>query len=158
MISAVQQAIKKVYGITTRPADPSVDVNWFKQINEKRGDFAVPHADMTENVSRSFTCILYLNRPEECSGGTAFFRFKQSHSLVLDEGYALAVKEDSRISETGLDYWPANADEIWERFGVVDMLPGRLLIFPSQYFHSAYHPQDSFYEFPRLTLAFWLIE
>jgi hypothetical protein len=158
MIAAAQQTIKKVYGIDTRPADPSVDVNWFKQINAKRGDFAVPHADMTQNVTRSFTCILYLNRAEECSGGTAFFRFKRSHSLVLDEGYGLAVKENPRISETGLDYWPADADAWWERVGVVDMLPGRLLIFPSQYFHSAYHPQNSFYEFPRLTLAFWLVD
>jgi hypothetical protein len=77
---------------------------------------------------------------------------------VLDEGYGLAVKENPRISETGLDYWPADADAWWERVGVVDMLPGRLLIFPSQYFHSAYHPRNSFYEFPRLTLAFWLVD
>jgi hypothetical protein len=41
--------------------------------------------------------------------------------------------------------------------GAVDMVPGRLLIFPSEFFHAAYHPQDSFYEFPRLTLAFWLV-
>ena len=40
---------------------------------------------------------------------------------------------------------------------VVDMVPGRLLIFPSQYFHAAYHRQNSFYDFPRLTLAFWLV-
>jgi uncharacterized protein (TIGR02466 family) len=157
LIAAAQKAIQKVFGLNTRPADPSVDVNWFMQINDKRGDFAVPHADMTENVTRSFTCILYLNRREECSGGTAFFRFKPSDSLVIDEGYAQAVKQDARISETGLDYWPENTEDLWESVGVIDMLPGRLLIFPSQYFHSAYHPQNSFYDFPRLTLAFWMI-
>jgi uncharacterized protein (TIGR02466 family) len=157
LIAAAQKAIQKVFGLNTRPADPSVDVNWFMQINDKRGDFAVPHADMTENVTRSFTCILYLNRPEECSGGTAFFRFKASDSLVIDEGYARAVKEDARISESGLDYWPEATEDLWEQVGVIDMLPGRLLIFPSQYFHSAYHPRNSFYDFPRLTLAFWMI-
>ncbi len=157
MISAAQQVIHKVYELKTRPADASVDVNWFMQIREKRADFAVPHNDITENVRRSFTCIVYLNRREECSGGTAFFRFKKSGSLVLDEPYARAIREDSRIAETGLDYWCTAPGPWWDLVGTVDMAAGRLLIFPSEYFHAAWHPQNSFCEFPRLTLAFWMI-
>ena len=157
MIAAAQQVIRQVYKVTTRPLDASVDVNWFKQIHDKRADFAVPHNDITQNVQRSFTCILYLNRPNESSGGTAFFRFKKSGSLVLDEPYARAIKEDPRIAETGLDYWGGGAEEWWETVGTVDMVPGRLLIFPSEYFHAAYHPQNSFHDFPRLTLAFWMV-
>ncbi len=157
MISAAQQIIHKVYAVATRPLDASVDVNWFKQIREKRADFAVPHNDITEKVNRSFTCIVYLNRREECSGGTAFFRFKKSASLVLDEPYVRAVHDDPGLAETGLDYWGGAAGDWWETLGSVDMVPGRLLIFPSEYFHAAYHPQDSFYEFPRLTLAFWMV-
>jgi uncharacterized protein (TIGR02466 family) len=157
MIAAAQRAVRQVYEVNTRPLDASVDVNWFKQIHDRRADFAVPHNDITENVRRSFTCIVYLNRHEECSGGTAFFRFKKTGSLVLDETYARAIQEDSRLAETGLDYWGGGAEEWWETVGTVDMVPGRLLIFPSEYFHAAYHPQNSFYEFPRLTLAFWMI-
>ncbi|HLE57927.1 MAG TPA: DUF6445 family protein, partial [Rhodothermia bacterium] len=157
MIAAAQQAIGKVYSLKTRPADASVDVNWFMQIREKRGEFAVPHNDMTEKVRRSFTCIVYLNRRHECSGGTAFFRFKKSSSLVFDEAYARAIQQDPRIAETGRDYWPDKAEEFWENVGAVDMAPGRLLIFPSEYFHAAHHPLNSFYEFPRLTLAFWMV-
>ena len=157
MIAAAQHVIRQVYKVNTRPLDASVDVNWFMQINEKRADFAVPHNDITQNVGRSFTCILYLNRPEECSGGTAFFRFKKSGSLMLDEAYGRATQEDTRIAETGLDYWGAGAGEWWETVGTIAMAPGRLLIFPSEYFHAAYHPQNSFYEFPRLTLAFWMV-
>jgi uncharacterized protein (TIGR02466 family) len=157
MISAAQEIIRQVYKVTTRPAEASVDVNWFKQINDKRADSAVPHNDMTDKVRRSFTCIVYLNRPEECSGGTAFFRFKQSKSLVIDEPYVQAIQKDTRLGETGRDYWPSAAEESWERVGTIDMVPGRLLIFPSEYFHAAYHPQNSFFEFPRLTLAFWMV-
>jgi len=157
MIAAAQHVIRQVYGINTRPLDASVDVNWFMQINEKRADYAVPHNDITENVRRSFTCILYLNRSEECSGGTAFFRFKKSGSLMLDEAYARAIRDDTRIAETGLDYWGGSAGEWWETVGSVAMAPGRLLIFPSEYFHAAHHPQNSFYDFPRLTLAFWMV-
>ncbi len=157
MVAAAQQVIRQVYQVATRPLDASVDVNWFKQITGKRADFAFPHNDITEKVSRSFTCVVYLNRHDECSGGTAFFRFKKSGSLVLDEPYTIAVRDDPRLAETGRDYWPARAEEIWEFVGAVDMAPGRLLIFPSEYFHAAYHPQNSFYEFPRLTLAFWMV-
>jgi uncharacterized protein (TIGR02466 family) len=157
MISAAQQIVHQVYKTATRPLDASVDVNWFMQIREKRADFAVPHNDMTDKIRRSFTCIVYLNRREECSGGTAFFRFKKSSSLVLDEAYLRAIKEDSRLAETGLDYWGGAAGDWWEHVGTVDMAPGRLLIFPSEFFHAAYHPQNSFYEFPRLTVAFWMV-
>ena len=109
-------------------------MGWFTQINAKRADFAVPHSDFTEQFRRSFTCILYLNTPEDCSGGTAFLRFMPSNSLTFDEAYARAVKDDSRIGETGLDYWPEATPEHWEPIGTVDMVPGRLLIFPSEYF------------------------
>jgi hypothetical protein len=157
MISVAHQAVQRVYSTDTRPADASVDVNWFMQIHEKRGDFAVPHNDMTPNVRRSFTCIVYLNRASECSGGTAFFRFRRSGSLVLDAQYDQAIQQDLRMGETGRDYWPETPAEFWELVGAVDMAPGRLLIFPSEFFHAAYHPQNSFYDFPRLTLAFWLV-
>lgn len=157
IVSVAQKAIQQVYKIDTRPADASVDVNWFMQIETKRGDFAVPHCDMTEGVKRSFTCVLYLNAPDECSGGTAFFRFRKSNALAIDEAYAQAVRADTSIAEMGLDYWPARAEELWELVGQVDMAPGRMVIFPSEYFHAAYHPEDSFFEFPRLTLAFWMV-
>ncbi len=157
MIAAARQIIRQVFKVDARPSEASVDVNWFKQIHEKRAESAVPHNDMTDKERRSFTCIVYLNRREECSGGTAFFRFKKTGSLVLDEKYVDAIREDPKLAETGRDYWPPQADESWERVGSIDMVPGRLLIFPSEYFHAAYHPQNSFYEFPRLTLAFWMV-
>ncbi len=61
------------------------------------------------------------------------------------------------MAETGLDYWPVENLDVWERIGSVDMLPGRLVIFPSEYFHAAYHPHDAYFDFPRLSLVFWLI-
>lgn len=157
MIDVAHQAIKTVYKTTTRPQDPGVDVNWFMQIKEKRGDFAVPHADTAGNVQRSFTCIVYLNAPQECSGGTAFFRFRPSGSLVLDQRYLRESQQNPAIIETGRDYWMDNPAAYWEQVGSVEMVPGRLIIFPSEFYHAAYHPKDSYYDFPRLTLAFWMI-
>jgi hypothetical protein len=157
MIDVAHQAIRTVYRTATRPQDPGVDVNWFMQIDRKRGDFAVPHADTAGNAQRSFTCIVYLNSPLECSGGTAFFRFKPSGSLTLDPRYVRESQENPALIETGRDYWNENASDYWEKVGVIEMVPGRLTIFPSEFYHAAFHPTDSFFEFPRLTLAFWMI-
>lgn len=157
MVDVAHQAIRTVYKTATRPQDPGVDVNWFMQIKEKRGDFAVPHADTAGNANRSFTCIVYLNSGRECSGGTAFFRFKPSGSLVLDPRYMRESKENPDLLETGKDYWIDNPGAYWEQVGSVGMVPGRLTIFPSEFYHAAHHPKDSFYDFPRLTLAFWMI-
>lgn len=156
MVAAAHELIAKAYRANTQPKDPSVDINWFMQVNPRRADHAVPHSDMTAGVRGSFTCLVYLNRLDECSGGTTFFRFKNSGSLILDETYVNTIKSDKQVAETGRDYWPMNAEKYWERLDSVDMAPGRLLIFPSEFYHAAFHPQDSFFEFPRLTLAFWM--
>lgn len=157
MIDVAHQCIRTVYKVQTRPQDPALDVNWFMQIRPKRGEFAVPHVDTAGGAQRSFTCIVYLNAQHECSGGTAFFRFKPSGSLVLDARYMADSQRHPDIAETGRDYWMAEPERYWERIGAVDMVPGRLLIFPSEFYHAAYHPKDSFYDFPRLTAAFWMI-
>ena len=158
LIDAARQIVHKVYAIETRPQNPCVDVNWFKQVNPRRADFAFPHHDVVGDSPRSFTCLIYLNRREESSGGTSFFRYKGSGSLVVDRPYHEATQHDPDIVEAGQDYWPINPDKYWEPAGNIAMEPGRLLIFPSEFFHAAWHPEDSFQDFPRLTLAFWLIQ
>jgi hypothetical protein len=156
MVDVAHQAIRTVWKVATRPQDPGVDVNWFMQIAPRGGDFAVPHADSAAN-RRSFTCILYLNSRAESSGGTAFFRYKPSGSLVLDPRFVRESQENPALVETGKNYWFADPAPYWERIGAIEMVPGRLTIFPSEFYHAAYHPVDSFYDFPRLTLAFWMI-
>ena len=37
-----------------------------------------------------------------------------------------------------------------------EMIPNRLIIFPSNYYHAAYHPENGFYKDPRLTIAYWM--
>ena len=108
--------------------------------------------------ARNSSCLTYLNRESECSGGTSFFRFRESGSLVADRAYHERTQSDSKIVETGRDYWPENPEQYWDLAGNVEMSPGRLVIFPSEFFHAAWHPQDSFDSFPRLTMAFWLVQ
>jgi hypothetical protein len=158
LIDAARQIVHKVYAIETRPQNPCVDVNWFMQVNPRRADFATPHHDVVGDIPRTFTCLIYLNRASESSGGTRFFRFRESGSLVVDRAFDETTQRDPRIVETGKDYWPVEPDLFWDPAGDIEMAPGRMLIFPSEFFHAAWHPQDSFQSFPRLTLAFWLIQ
>ena len=76
-------------------------------------------------------------------------------SLALDPRYLRDQEENPALVEGGRDYW--GDDAYWQTVGSIDMVPGRLIIFPSEFYHSAYQPKDSFYDFPRLTLAFWMI-
>jgi hypothetical protein len=156
MVAAAREAIGAAWGIQTWPQHPSIDVNWFMQIKPRRADNAVPHHDLTEDVKRAFTCIVYLNKAEECSGGTAFFRFRETNSLVPDPAYLRAL-ERGAVNETGEDYWMPTPNPYWEKIGAIDMVPGRMMIFPAEYFHAAWHPRDSFYDYPRLTLVFWMV-
>jgi hypothetical protein len=157
LIALAGRAIEMYYKVPVEPQMNSIDVNWFMQIGAKPADHACPHQDALTPGKRTFTCILYLNSPGECSGGTAFFRFRKTRSLVPDEGFRTAFKVDARLRSSEVDYWPPDPEVYWESIGAISMVTGRMLIFPGQYFHAAFHPEDSFFDFPRLTLAFWMV-
>jgi hypothetical protein len=129
-------------------ATTDVGVNTFRQINKKRSDFAVPHAD-----GGTFTGVLYMNKPEECSGGTAFIRSKHTNSM---ENVMEYFKERPDLDETGDDYWKGSYDD-WEIVGTVPMESNKLFMLPSKFTHAAWHPVDSFYDFTRLT-AVWSVK
>lgn len=155
LIALAQHALQARFGLPTEPQVPWIDVNWFKQIGPRPGDHAAPHQDAMVAGKQTFTCLVYLNTPEECSGGTAFFRFRKTQKLVADEGFKNAVRSDVRLAES--EYFPPDPAVYWENLGAVSMVTGRMLIFPAHYFHAAFHPEDSFFDFPRLTLAFWMV-
>lgn len=158
LIALAQHVIRVQYRLATEPQQPTIDINWFMQINPRGADFAVPHQDAQIPGKQTFTCMVYLNSPDECSGGTGFFRFKKTQSLTVDERFETAVKQDPRLQENKEgEYWPRDPDVYWETVGRIEMVTGRMLIFPAQFFHAALHPQDSFFDFPRLTLVFWMV-
>lgn len=127
------------FNTITSHNNPTIDVNWFKQINNKRADFAFPHHDQVDN-RQQFTCLVYLNDTMTSSGGTAFFKLK--------EGEVAGV-------ETGQDYWPEGEQNKWEMVDYIEMVPNRLIIFPAHYYHAAYHPAN-YFDAARLTLVYWM--
>lgn len=135
MFQKTKELILEHFGVKTECYDDVIGVNWFKQIHEKRNDYAFPHSD---GKPGKYTCLVYLNDTVESSGGTGFF----------------SRKVDSPVWEDGTDYWPPKGE--WNLDGHIAMVPNRLVIFPAEYLHAAYHPMNSFYNFSRLTLVYWM--
>jgi hypothetical protein len=128
-----------------------LNFNWFKQIKEKRANYAFPHHDSYPN--NSFTCLIYLNNKSESSGGTAFFKNKLTNNIdgTKDDNF---FNQYPDAAENGYDYW--SPEKYWEIVAFAEMIPNRLIIFPANYYHAAYHPENGFYNDPRLTLVYWM--
>lgn len=130
----IPKIIENVYGFKcTIMEDNGVRTNWFKQIKPKTSEWAQVHQDWTE-PGKEFTMITCLNTEEESSGGTSFFE-----ELDLIDGH------------TGMTYW-SNLKNYGNPLNI-EMKPGRTVIFPSEIPHAAWHPVDSFYDFPRLNMV-----
>ncbi len=113
--------------------------NWFKQINPKKSDWSQIHHD--GQIMGEYTMITFLNTKEESSGGTSFFK-------TMDKRYM--------DGHTGVDYWSKVPKEKLGKIINIEMKPNRTVIFNSQIPHAAWHPIDSFYNFPRHNMVFRL--
>lgn len=118
--------------------------------------------------------IAYLNLPEQCCGGTAFFRHRATGlvrfpdrmtpaHLSIIKRLGLASPRDlqrlvSQPPNQPEGFIEASSDE-WERIGHVEMKFNRLVIYDGQIFHSGIIPKGAFgtsREERRLTLNLFL--
>lgn len=159
LLELAYESIKHYFNKETDLLFGSIEVNVFQQIAKRKNDFNIVHTDQTME-KQSFTCLMFLNQPNQCSGGTAFFEYKptnqfESNSNVLGE----LLLEKPNLHHNGVDYWNNDTEgKVWQMIDYAEMVSNRLIIFPSNYFHTAYHPVDSFFDFSRLTLVFWMGE
>ncbi len=94
------------------------------------------HADM---ICAEWATVLYLNLPEQCQGGTAFWRHRELGIDRMPEG---------TLAEIGYDFVHAmdmewKRLEQWEQVGVMPMQWNRLITYPTKMFHSRW-PFESF--------------
>jgi len=132
-IDNIKRIIETIYGKQVRLIDSNLRTNWFKQIIPKTSNWAKIHTD--SDIPGYFTMLTVLNTDDECSGGTAFFPHLKPNE----------------VGENGINYWE---DRNYSgEPSCVEMKPGRTIIFPSEIPHAAWHPIDSFYDFPRLNIV-----
>jgi hypothetical protein len=111
--------------------------NWFKQIKPKTSDWSQIHQD--GYTPEEYTMITFLNTEEESSGGTSLFKTMNKRDM---DGH------------TGGDYWSKVPKEKLGKIINIEMKPNKTIIFKSDIPHAAWHPIDSFYDFPRHNIVF----
>lgn len=96
----------------------------------------VPHTDTTD--MRIFASAIYLNKPEECRGGTAFYRFG---------GNLYNTKCPNTLDVAGMQkptYYLTDSNGDWELVYLAEMKWNRAIIYPGAMHHSAYVKEDWF--------------
>jgi len=93
----------------------------------------LPHVDFPDK--RMLASAIYLNTPEECAGGTAFYTFGGNQ-------YADEITYHAKTTDVaGLnppDHFVVDDCGDWKKIGMADMKFNRMVIYSQCMFHSAY--------------------
>lgn len=86
-----------------------------------------PHQVHSDWEMGDTSMMLYLNREEDCQGGTAFVSHKDSNMFIHPD-------MDSRLEQLNRDQ---DNPEKWDIYELCEMKPNRALFFPSWLLHRA---------------------
>jgi hypothetical protein len=116
-----------------------------------------PHADVAMSARPCVAGLVYLNPPEQCRGGTAFYRHRESgacdvtttmtasiadyiarHGIAtLDAAYKKMVERPAgpalRDGEWGILF---GSNDTWERLSCIDMRFNRFVAYDARIFHA----------------------
>jgi hypothetical protein len=116
----------------------------------------LPHSWVhSDDICAQFAVVLYLNPPDQCRGGTAFWRH---NGLQIDRMPDLKAMAGNGINA---DWWLStlNSDwknlDWWEQAGFVAMKTNRLITYPTSMFHSRY-PFEGFGSGPEDGRMVWV--
>jgi hypothetical protein len=143
---------------------------WFNRIAECIGKKIIPRLSCfrlnlkgenphswvhSDDICAKYASVLYLNSPEQCKGGTAFW----SH-VELGENF-LPSKEALRNDGIDADAFYAKMSDEWKilsRWKQDDFVPmkwNRFITYPTCYFHSRY-PHEAFGDGPSDGRLIWI--
>ncbi|WP_294332974.1 DUF6445 family protein [uncultured Sphingomonas sp.] len=98
---------------------------------------------------------IYLNLPSEAHGGTAIYRSRHSgQPRIFAREYLLrkaAPEQFPYLNEDGLCYYALDWQEHWELAYLLEMKFNRLVLYPGYMYHGAYHVDNAFRQYPRIT-------
>lgn len=116
----------------------------------------LPHSWVhSDDICAKFASVLYLNLPEQCQGGTAFWKHE---ALGMDR-----LLSDEELREKGIDYLAFHRFmtrewkdlTFWKQHGFVPMKFNRFITYPTCYFHSRY-PFEAFGSGPEDGRLIWV--
>lgn len=178
----LMEALGKAWG---EPAEtfgpfPYQPVTFSRILN--RADTVLNFGQRQPHVDPGVTCMVYLNKPEDCSGGTGIYR----HKLTGLERLPMEVNEDLMILAAQHGYHPAklqepdglkafeeamilnplfvvrenryvdDGNEFWELICLVKMRFNRMVMFDGRMPHSMHLDLTKFRETPRVNQIVYL--
>jgi len=112
-----------------------------------------PHSWVhSDDICAKYASVLYLNPPEQCKGGTAFWKHKYLHIDRLPKKEQLGNSSDSFYAQMTEDW--KNLD-LWEQIGMVPMQWNRFITYPTCLFHSRF-PFEAFGKGPEDGRLIWI--
>ena len=152
--------IEEYYGVKVSRGSSgnSFVTNVFKW-NTKQPENSVGNRAHFDSITM-IAAIIYLNLPEEVHGGTAIYRHKEigkcrGFSEDFDR-FNENPKKYLHLVEDGKCYYDPNWQEYWILERVLEMKHNRVVIYPGYFFHGAYHVNNAFRDYPRITQACFL--
>lgn len=108
----------------------------------------LPHSWVhSDGICADYASVLYLNLPEQCYGGTAFWRHRE---LEIDR---IPRKHDLALGAHITAEWKRL--EPWERTDFVPMEWNKFVTYPTERFHSRY-PFEGFGQGPQDGRLIWI--
>ena len=137
---------------TTLVAKPDLSIS-FKFKNNKYTKN--PHID---HYSRySYAIMLYLNKPNDCYGGTSIYKSKKINNILPFNNNQFIGKDNYEKLIVNTDNIIKNSNDFWELNYLVKMKYNRLVIYESCLFHSIYLDSFKLFNKKRYTYNLWFI-
>ena len=111
--------------------------------------------DATPEICADYASVLYLNSPDQCQGGTAFWRHRHLGIDGLPNREDLAkhsVDSDDFYKQIEHDW---KVKELWEQTDFVPMKWNRFITYPTSFFHSRF-PFEAFGSGPKDGRLIWI--
>lgn len=149
-------------GISTYPVP-----QWFYRISELLGVPIItklscfrlnlagelPHSWVhSDDICAKYASVLYLNRSDQCTGGTAFWRHSKLGISKLPSRESLGMNADSFYKQMDKDWKDLN---LWEQESIVPMQWNRFITYPTSLFHSRF-PFEAFGHGPSDGRLIWI--
>lgn len=116
----------------------------------------LPHSWVhSDNICAAYASVLYLNRPEQCFGGTAFWHHVNlgiDHLPTRQELQRFGFDADKFYKQMDSDWQELH---LWKQHKLVDMQWNRFITYPTCLFHSRY-PFEAFGKGPEDGRLIWI--
>lgn len=133
-IVGLEASVSQILGVAVRPAAGTVHGHVRLTLRQEKGASGV-HIDPA-----FYSGILYLSAPEDCRGGTEFFRHRRT-GLERVPGDQLAIMQAGYDDVNALVEDVVNKDTMnasrWQRTFVAPMRFNRLILFSPWMFHNS---------------------